>query len=189
MPETNGRLIMRGLLLVTAFCIPVFTTPCQPQEMAVRKGPTVTMAPAKLTTVTRGKSSFVELLFRVEPGFHINSHQPAEKRLIPTALKLEPPTDLVVGRITYPPGKESSFAFAPEEKLSVYTGDFALTVQVRALASVLPGDYEIRGTLRYQACDNAQCYPPKTLPVQFEAKVVKPPKPHAKTPPQSPHEH
>jgi hypothetical protein len=30
----------------------------------------------------------------------------------------------------------------------------------------------VNGTLRYQACDNASCYPPKTLPVQilFTAK-------------------
>jgi hypothetical protein len=47
----------------------------------------------------------------------------------------------------------------------------------------------MRGSLRYQACDNAQCFPPKTLPVNFDVKVVKePPGPH-KNPAQSPHVH
>ena len=34
------------------------------------------------------------------------------------------------------------------------------------------GKHTIDGTLRYQACDHAACYPPKTLPVQviFTAK-------------------
>jgi hypothetical protein len=34
------------------------------------------------------------------------------------------------------------------------------------------GAHTVNGTLRYQACDNAACYPPKSLPVQmvFTAK-------------------
>jgi thiol:disulfide interchange protein len=180
---------MMNRLAFTALCFAVFLAPGVAQELPVKKGPTVTMAPQPVTTVTRGKSNLVELLFRVEAGFHINSHQPTEKYLIPTTLKLDPPTDIVVSQTSYPPGKESSFAFAPDEKLSVYTGDFAVTLRVRALTSVLPGKYEVRGKLRYQACDNAQCYPPKTLPLQFEVKVVKAKAPPAKNPPQSPHEH
>ena len=44
----------------------------------------------------------------------------------------------------------------------------ALTLPVVAAA----GEHTIDGSLRYQACDNAACYPPKTLPVQvvFTAK-------------------
>ena len=163
-------------------------TPGAAQDLPVKKGPTVTMASTPIATVTQGKSKPVELQFRVESGFHINSNQPTEKYLIPTAVTLDPPTDIVVGQTTYPPGKESAFAFAPDEKLSVYTGDFAVTVQVRAMTSVLPGKYEIRGKLKYQACDNAQCYPPKSLPIQFEVKVVKPPAAPRKNPGQSPHE-
>jgi hypothetical protein len=60
---------------------------------------------------------------------------------------------------------------------------------VRPLASVLPGKYVFRGELKYQACDNAACYPPKKLPVQFEVKVVKSPPPATKNPAQSPHIH
>ena len=60
---------------------------------------------------------------------------------------------------------------------------------VAMLASVLPGRYAFRGELKYQACDNASCYPPKKIPVQFEVKVVKAPPPHRKNPGQSPHVH
>ena len=159
------------------------------QEPTARKVPSVTMPPVPVASVTRGKANSVELLFRVEPGFHVNSNQPSAEYLIPTSLKLDPPTDIAIGKITYPPGQEMSFAFAPDEKLSVYTGDFSLSVSIRPLASVLPSKYEIRGNLRYQACDNAACYPPKNLPVRFEVKVVKAPPPPRKNPPQSPHVH
>jgi Disulphide bond corrector protein DsbC len=166
----------------------MLTTALWAQESFGKKSPSVTMSPAPMTTVTRGKANTVTLEFHVQSGFHINSNKPSAEYLIPTTLKLDPPTDIVVGRTTYPPGKEMSFAFAPDEKLSVYSGDFNLAVSVRPLASVLPTKYEFHGNLRYQACDNAACYPPKNLPVKFEIKVVKGvPAKTKKNPAQSPH--
>jgi hypothetical protein len=47
----------------------------------------------------------------------------------------------------------------------------------------------MHGVLRYQACDNAACYPPKTLPVSFDVKVIKEPAAHHANPAQSPHIH
>ena len=159
------------------------------QESFGKKIPSVTMSPAPITTVTRGKANSVNLEFHVESGFHINSNKPSAEYLIPTTLKLQTPTDIVVGKITYPPGQEMSFAFAPDEKLSVYSGDFTVAVSVRPLASVLPSKYEFHGNLRYQACDNAACYPPRNLPVKFEVKVIKAPPAPQKNPAQSPHAH
>jgi len=153
------------------------------------KGPSVTMLPAEVTAIPRGKAGSVELQFRVSAGFHINSNKPTAEYLIPTTLKVDPPTDIVVGKIIYPEGSQMSFAFAPDEKLSVYSRAFAVSVSVRPLSSVLPGKYEFRGELKYQACDNAQCFPPKKLPVQFEVKVVKTPPPAKRNPGQSPHVH
>jgi hypothetical protein len=153
-----------------------------------RKTPSVTMSPVPTMSVTRGKSATVELSFRVGSGFHINSNTPKSEFLIPTSLRLNAPTDIVIG-VKYPAGEDRSFPFAPDEKLNVYTGDFTLAVSVRPLASVLPSKYVLRGTLKYQACDNAACYPPKQLPVEFEVKVVKAPPPHRKNPGQSPHVH
>ena len=146
------------------------------------------MSPAAITIAPRGKATTVNLVFHVAPGFHINSNKPSAEYLIPTVLKLDAPTDIAAGKTSYPPGEEMSFAFAPNEKLSVYSGDFTLGVSVRPLSSVLPGRYEFHGNLRYQACDNAACYPPKNLPMKFEVKVVKGAAPKTKkNPPQSPH--
>ncbi len=167
----------------------LLATALRAQESMGRKSPSVTMTPPGVTKLTRGKAGTVELQFRVNEGFHINSNKPKEEYLIPTVLKLEPPTEFVVGKATYPDGKEMSFAFAPDEKISVYSGIFSVQVQVRPLTGVLPGKYEFRGNLRYQACDNAQCYPPKNLPLSFEVNVLKAPRPAYKNPGQSPHVH
>jgi hypothetical protein len=170
-----------GLLLISAFSYG--------QDEHAPKGPAVSLAPAPLVTIKQGKSSSVPLLFRVSSGYHINSNRPKSEFLIPTALKVDATTDILIGKITYPEGQDMSFAFAPDEKLNVFTGDFEVDVLVRPLRDVQVGKYVIRGTLKYQACDNAACYPPKQLPVSFDVKIAKaPPRPH-KNPAQSPHAH
>lgn len=163
--------------------------PVRAQDLAGPKAPSVTMSPASLTSIPAGKPGQVELRFRVAPGFHINSNTPKSEFLIPTVLKLDAPTDIMIGKVSYPKGEELSFPFAPDEKLSVYSGTFAVAVVVRPLHSVVPIKYMIHGKLRYQACDNAACYPPKNLPVSFEIKVAKPEAAHKKNPAQSPHIH
>src|SRR5215469_16866064 len=168
----------------------LFTSQAVSQDLPGRKVPSVTMSPSPLTTVARGKPTDIDLRFHISPGFHVNSNKPNSEFLIPTALKINAPTDIVIGKLTYPPGQEQSFPFAPDEKLSVYSAEFSVGVVVHPLASVAPGKYMLHGELKYQACDNAACYPPKRLPVEFEVKVVKgPPARHHRNPGQSPHIH
>jgi hypothetical protein len=153
------------------------------------KAPSVSMAPVSLVSAQRGAQTKVPLNFRVVHGFHINSNAPKDEFLIPTALKMDLPTDIVLGKIEYPKGDDVAFPFSPDTKLNVYSGDFTVNLSVHPLTSVVPGKYIMRGVLRYQACDNAQCFPPKTLPVSFEVKVVKEPATHRRNPGQSPHVH
>ena len=153
------------------------------------KAPTLTVAAVPQVTAERTKQTMVELNFRVPSGYHVNSNTPKSEFLIPTALKMEVPTDIILGKIVYPAGTDMTFPFSPDEKLSVYSGDFTIAVGVHPLRSVVPGKYVMHGVLRYQACDNAACYPPKTLPVSFEVKVVKEPPAHHANPAQSPHVH
>jgi len=153
------------------------------------KAPSVSFAPVGLVTAPRSAQTMVALNFRVASGFHINSNAPKDEFLIPTALKMDLPTDIVLGKIEYPAGKDLAFPFMPDTKLNVYSGDFTINVAVHPLASVVPGKYVMHGVLRYQACDNAQCFPPKTLPVSFDVKVVKGATQHHANPAQSPHVH
>jgi hypothetical protein len=151
--------------------------------------PRVSVAAVPLVKAPRAAQTMVNLNFRVASGFHINSNAPKSEFLIPTALKMDLPTDIILGKIEYPEGKDLSFPFSPDEKLSVYSGDFTVAVAVHPMHSVTPGKYVMHGVLRYQACDNAQCFPPKTLPVSFDVKVVKEPPGPRHNPAQSPHIH
>jgi|SRR5580698_5122051 hypothetical protein len=179
---------LRPMIAMTIALL-LFSTWAWAQDDLGPQGPVVKMAPAPVVTAVQGKPATVPLLFRVASGYHINSNQPKSEFLIPTALKVEATTDIVIGKTTYPEGKDMSFAFDPDEKLNVYTGDFSVDVLVRPLLSVQPGKYIVRGTLKYQACDNAACYPPKQLPVSFDVKIAKAPRAAGKNPAQSPDVH
>jgi hypothetical protein len=115
-------------------------------------------------TVTAGKSSIVELHFRVNEGLHINSHTPREKSLIATQLIVQEPAGLNVASVDFPQGTEYSPSFSPNDKLSVYTGEFVLKAHVTAQ----PGEHLVQAALRYQACDANSCYPPKKVPVAVD---------------------
>ncbi len=123
---------------------------------------------AEQQQVPAGKRSVLELHFRVVDGFHVNSHAPKSELLIPTQVTLQPAIGVKAETIEYPAGTTYSFSFDPSEKLDVYTGAFTVKFPVVAEA----GTHTMEGALRYQACDHAACYPPKTLPLQviFTAK-------------------
>ncbi len=134
---------------------------------------TVAVAPVNSVTVSRGKTTQVKIDCRVAHGFHINSHKPNSELLIPTEIKFSLPTELIIAGTDYPDGQNLTFPFMPKEPLSVYSGDFQVVANVRASQHAVPGTYRIHATLRYQACNDRQCFPPKTLPVDFDVKVAK----------------
>jgi hypothetical protein len=177
---------MKVLLASALFLISGWA--CAQDDLGPR-GLAVQIVTPPTVKITQGKPGTVPLTFRVASGYHINSNKPKSEYLIPTILKVEAATDIVIGKTTYPEGQDMSFAFAPDEKLNVYTGTFEVDVLVRPLKDVQSGTYAVRGTLKYQACDNAACYPPKQLPIGFEVKISKAPVAHGKNPAQSPHAH
>lgn len=107
------------------------------------------------------KPSMVELHFRVAEGMHINSHAPHTKLLIPTNFIVPEKFGINVSAVDFPIGADYSFSFSPQEKLSVYAGEFVLKAHITAQ----PGQHLLEAALRYQACDSNSCYPPKMIPV------------------------
>ncbi|MGA2905547.1 MAG: protein-disulfide reductase DsbD domain-containing protein [Candidatus Korobacteraceae bacterium] len=135
--------------------------------------PPVIVAPIGKVQVRAGASKNVTLDFRIDSEFHINSHTPKSPLLIPTVLKLTPPEQVTVADVKYPAGQDMSFPFSPDEKLSVYSGDFSINAVLKTPANIAAGTYAVNGELRFQACDHSACYPPRSIPVQFQLTVVK----------------
>jgi DsbC/DsbD-like thiol-disulfide interchange protein len=110
-------------------------------------------------TVPAGKPSVVALHFRIPPGLHINSHTPRESELIPTTLSIPADSGVRLDGAVYPPGSEFALPLDPKTKLSVYSGEFIIQARIVATA----GGHLVEARLRYQACDNNACMPPKTI--------------------------
>ncbi len=136
--------------------------------------PELHATPVGRVTVTPGSAVKVPLRFRLSEGYHINSNVPRSELLIPTVLTLQAPASGLSIRISYPKGEDVAFEFEPGQKLSVYAGEFTITARIRAARAASPGVHTVRGTLKYQACNDRACFPPKSLPVEFQITVEKP---------------
>jgi DsbC/DsbD-like thiol-disulfide interchange protein len=108
----------------------------------------------------------------VLPGYHINDHHPSLDYLIPTEVKLEPNKQVAGSDITYPKGELKKFAFS-DALLSVYEGTIRVDVALQLAPKTLPGNYEVKGQLAYQACNDHACLPPARVPLLFPFKVVR----------------
>jgi hypothetical protein len=115
-------------------------------------------------SVPVGKPSPVALHFRIQQNLHINSHMPRAEYLIPTVFSIPDASGVKLAGATYPAGSDFTLPADPDEKLSVYTGDF--TIEAKIVAT--PGNHLVEAKLRYQACNQAQCLPPKTIVVPID---------------------
>jgi hypothetical protein len=115
-------------------------------------------------TVPAGKPQVIELHFRIENGLHINSHTPRQKSLIQTQLMVAQPPGIDVSGVDFPAGSDYSFPADPQQKLSVYSGEFVLKMHLTAQR----GDHLLQSGLRYQACDTNTCFPPRTTPLSID---------------------
>jgi DsbC/DsbD-like thiol-disulfide interchange protein len=157
-----------GLLLAAVACSGSLVAQQGSLDTPAAKPKSYVVYSAEQQNVPAGKPGVLELHFRVVDGFHVNSHTPKSELLIPTKVTLQSAAGVKAGELEYPAGTAFTFSFDPSEKLDVYSGAFTVKLPVVAEA----GARTIDGTLRYQACDHAACYPPKSLPVQviFTAK-------------------
>ena len=139
-------------------------SPGTPNRPAIAKTDAVRYLFPEQVAIPAGKPTQLALHFGVAQGLHINSHTPSEEFLIPTDFSIPDGTGVKLETATYPAGTIISLAFDPKTKLSVYTGEFI--IQARVVAS--PGNHLVQAKLHYQACDQNQCMPPKTITVPID---------------------
>jgi hypothetical protein len=111
----------------------------------------------------------VTLRASLPSGYHANSDKPTESYLIPLSLKWTA-GPLKLDGVTYPAATMEKYSFS-EKPISVVTGEFAITTKFSVPKDAANGPAAQTGTLRYQACDNRSCYPPKNVPVSVTVSV------------------
>jgi len=124
--------------------------------------------------------SRVTLTAQIElpPGVHVYS--PGVKGYKPVELALNPASGIALSPAVYPPSK-TLYLEAIHEQVPVFEGKFLITQDVTVASSetreVLHSLFSAKrkislaGELKYQACDASLCYPPTSVPVQWELEV------------------
>jgi len=122
--------------------------------------------------VVLGKPFVVRVQVTIADGYHINSDHPKDKFLIPTRLVFKNTQDFVFMPAKFPTPIERMFEFS-SEKLSVFEGEIQVEVPAVSSKKSVPGKKTLSGSLRYQACDQATCFPPRTVAFEIPVELVK----------------
>lgn len=119
--------------------------------------------------VKRGAAGRGMIVISIPNGLHVNSSRPNSQYAIPTSVKVSA-VGAKVGGVSYPRGKNRKFGFS-EDTLNVYENRAAFSFNLTVPANYKGNTVKVRAVVRYQACTDEVCYPPKTKEITFTAQV------------------
>ncbi len=119
--------------------------------------------------VKRGAAGRGTIVISIPNGLHVNSSRPNSQYAIPTSVKVSA-VGAKVGGVSYPRGKNRKFGFS-EDTLNVYENRAAFSFNLTVPANYKGNTVKVRAVVRYQACTDEVCYPPKTKEITFTAQV------------------
>ena len=120
-------------------------------------------------TVKRGGSIKGSVVLNIPGALHVNSNRPNSEYAIPTTVSLSTKGGKVGGAI-YPRGKNRKFSFS-DEVINVYEGRTTINFNLTVPANYSGDTVNVRAVVRYQACTDEVCYPPKSQTVNLTARI------------------
>ena len=124
---------------------------------------------AALTPIvdTAARSGEIRAALRVAlpDGFHVQSNRPNDPSLIPTVVTVDAPDGMAVKEIVFPKPIETK-VLGFDQPLAVFEREFIVGVLFSAPNGVTR-DTRIPVHLRYQACNETTCFPPKTVDAEW----------------------
>jgi len=133
------------------------------------QGNILSVQPPPAVPAKRGATAQAKVKVSLQSGYHVNSNTPSDDYLIPLKLTWTPgPLESPV--VAYPKPHMEKYEFS-DKPLSVFTGDFELNTAFKVPANAPVGPAVMAGKLRYQACNNKACFPPKTVDVKLPVQV------------------
>jgi hypothetical protein len=115
----------------------------------------------------------VSLRLDVAPKPKMHVYSPEQKDYIPISLTLDPDPSFKAHPVVFPKAERFYFA-ALDETQPVFSKPFRITQDITlARARAVGGTLSVKGTLRYQACDDAVCYRPEAVAVIWHLTLIK----------------
>ncbi len=128
---------------------------------------TGSLAPDK---IKKGRVVRASVVMDIPAGLHVQSSKPLDKFLIATKLDVETPSGMKVGPVSYPRALMRKLKFS-KNTVAVYEGKSVVRFNVTVPANYSGGSGEIKGKLRFQACNDESCFPPVTREVKMWLNV------------------
>lgn len=120
-------------------------------------------------TAKRGGSTSGAIVLNIPGGLHVNSNRPNSEYAIATTVRLSG-TGVRTSAIRYPRGRNRKFQFS-ENLINVYEGRVSMPFSISVPATFKGNSVRIRAVVRYQACTEEVCYPPRTKTIYITARV------------------
>jgi thioredoxin:protein disulfide reductase len=158
---------VRVLSLIVILLLPVtfYSSPAPQSSSDVKTSGSI--APDK---IKKGRTVRASVVMDIPSGLHVQSNKPLDKFLVATKLEVETPSGMKVGPVAYPRALMRKLKFS-KGMVAVYEGRSVLRFNVTVPANYSGGSGEIKGKLRFQACNDESCFPPVTREVKMWLNV------------------
>jgi thiol:disulfide interchange protein DsbD len=153
------------LLMVTMTLVFSLTIVCAQTSADVNVSGNI--APDK---IKKGRIARASVTLEIPSGLHVQSSRPLDKFLVATKLDVETPSGLTAGPISYPRALMRKLKFS-KGNVAVYEGRAVIRFNVTVPANFTGDGGEIKGKLRFQACNDESCFPPVTREVKMRLYV------------------
>jgi len=120
-------------------------------------------------TVSRGGSVRGTVTLSIPGGLHVNSNRPNSEYAIPTTVRVSA-VGAKTSAVSYPRGRNRKFQFS-ENAINVYEGTVSFSFNLTVPANFKGNVVRVRAVVRYQACTDEVCYPPRNKEVTLTARV------------------
>jgi DsbC/DsbD-like thiol-disulfide interchange protein len=120
-------------------------------------------------TFTPGKTVRAKVVLGLPDGLHANSRYPGTEYAIPTTVSARG-SGLRIGAVSYPRGHNRTFEFS-SNPINVYEDRTTFKFDVIVPANYARKTISVNVKVRYQACTNEVCYPPKTKDITLTARA------------------
>ena len=161
----HSKVQIFSLLVILLIPVTLYSNPAPQSSADVNVSGSI--APDK---IKKGRTVRASVVMDIPSGLHVQSSKPLDKFLVATKLDVETPSGMKVGPVSYPRALMRKLKFS-KGMVAVYEGKSIVRFNVTVPANYSGGSGEIKGKLRFQACNDEACFPPVTREVKMWLNV------------------
>jgi DsbC/DsbD-like thiol-disulfide interchange protein len=135
----------------------------------VQRGPVIVELLAGQSKLRAGAKVPLAVKLRLDEGWHIQAHEPAQPNLLGTKFTLAGAELGKLAEAVYPVAEKLA---TPLGELHVYSGETLLGARLEVPADAKPGPARLRVVVEFQACDDKRCLTPERVELSLDVELA-----------------